>query len=71
MPGFVVAHARNDLARAQIARRQLAQVGLQMLDHLALGLGDEAEAQAIARQPLAARLYSRMAAAAAAPPYDR
>jgi hypothetical protein len=47
---FVRTHLLHDRARASVRLRQAMQMSFEMLDHLSLGLGDEAEAGAIARQ---------------------
>src|SRR6185295_7653806 len=47
---FVHAHLLHDRARARVRLRQSMQVSFEMLDHLPLRLGDEAEAGAVAAQ---------------------
>ena len=47
---FVRAHLLDDRARASVRLRQAMQVSFEMLDHLALGFRDEAEAGAVARE---------------------
>ena len=49
VPALVVAHLRDDLAAAPVIGRQAFEVALEMALDLRLGLGEEAEAPAIAR----------------------